>query len=215
VTPIARDGEPEPQAASIRAPLLEGRKQLLGIPGKPAALVLDRDERVVLVCVRPHDDMASGARELESVLNQVRDHGREDLPVHLDRNACRDGGDGELHAPGLGFDRRGDFHFLDELGQRDSLAFLDACLEAHLGERAIDQIAHAGQVAAEQRARAAADAHAAVLENLEGQHGIAEHVAQLVREESQPLGLVFRDRQLALAAELGNGFRHRLVEAAV
>ena len=34
-------------------------------------------------------------------------------------------------------------------------------------------------------------------------------------EEAQPLGLVIRDRQLALAAELLDGLRHRLVEAPV
>ena len=159
--------------------------------------------------------MAPGARELESVLQQVRDRRREDLPVHLDRDPLRDGGDGELQAPSLRFDRRRDLDLFDELGEQDRFPSLDPGLEAHLGERAVDEVAHARQVAAEHGARAAADSDASALEDLEGQHGIAEQVPQLVREEPQPLGLVIRDRQLALAPELGNGFGHRLVEAPV
>jgi len=180
---LTGDSEPEAQTASVLASLLEQCKQVLGSSGKAAALVLDRDEDAIGVCVCPYENMTRGARELESVLQQVRDRRREGLSVYLDRNPLGDGGDGELQAPSLRFDRRRDFYLFDELGERDSFPFLDPRFEAYLGERAVDEVAHARQVAAEHGARAAADADAdadaSTLENLEGQHGIAEQVPQL------------------------------------
>ena len=212
---LTGDGEPEAQTASILASLLEELEQVLGSSGQAAAFVLDRDEDAIGVCVCPHEDMAPGARELEGVLQQVRDGGREDLSVDLDPDPCGTGGDRELQAPSLRFDGRRDLDLFDELGEQDPLASLDPCLEAYFGERAVDEVAHAPQVAAEHRARAAAHSDASALEDFEGEHRIAEQVPQLVGEEPQPLGLVIRDRQLALAPELGNGLGHRFIEAPV
>lgn len=147
---LAGDCQPEAQTASILASLLEDLKQVIRAAREAAAFVLDRDEGMVRVGVRLHEDMTPGTRELEGVLQQVRNCGREDLSVNLDRDPQRDGGDRELQAPSLRLDRCLDFHLFDELGEQDRFPPLAPGLEAHFGERAVDEVAQARQVATEQ-----------------------------------------------------------------
>jgi hypothetical protein len=128
---LTGDCEPEAQAASVLASLLEEGKQVFGSSGKATAFVLDRDENPIGVCVRPHQDMTPGARVLARVLQQVRDRRREDLSVYLDPDSLRDGRDRELQAPSLRFDlaATSTSSMNSASGTRSAS---DSCLDAHL-----------------------------------------------------------------------------------
>jgi hypothetical protein len=54
------------------------------------------------------------------------------------------------------FNHRGDFEFLDERRQFDALETLEPCIEAHVGERAVDEITQTREATTEKRGRAAA-----------------------------------------------------------
>jgi hypothetical protein len=61
------------------------------VAGQAAAFVLDLDEDTTFVCVRLHEDVARGARELEGVLQQVGDRRRQRVPVDSSRTPCGTG----------------------------------------------------------------------------------------------------------------------------
>ena len=91
--------------------------------------------------------------------------------------------------------------------------------EAHFGERAIDDVAQADQAAIEHRAGGAAHAHVAAFDRGDREHRGVEQIAQLVREMTEALthglGAFGRDQIIALAAELGDGVRDGIVQAAI
>ena len=64
--------------------------------------------------------------------------------------------------------------------------------EPHFGQRTVDEVAQRDQVAAEDAARAAADADCPALQDLEGEHRIPQQVPELVGEEAQALGSAVR-----------------------
>jgi hypothetical protein len=182
----AADGEPETQAGPVDAPLLEGVKEILDLARREAAaLVLDLDEDAIGGRARPQRDVAVGAAELERVLEQVGDRGREDLWVDVDIDPGRDGGDGQPEAAGAGFQYGLDLHLADDLGQRDAPVLSEPGLEAYVHERVVEDIAHRPQVADEHGAGAPGDAHRPLLEDGEREHRGGEPVAQLVREDPQ------------------------------
>ena len=159
--------------------------------------------------------MPSRTAELEGVPQQVGQGGREELSIHLDHDPGRDAGDREQEAACLGLDHGRDLHLFHQVGEEHDLPAMQPRLEPHLGQRAVDEVPQREQVAPQHAARAAGEAHRARLEDVEGEHGIGQQVAELVGEEAQALGPAVAERHLAPAAVLGHGVRDGLVEATV
>ena len=80
-----------------------------------------------------------------------------------------------------------DLGVADDLGHGDAVALADPGLEAHAGERVVDEVAHRAQTAAEHGAGAPGDPDRPLLQHGEREHRGAEAVAQLVREDAQAL----------------------------
>ena len=132
---FAADEETEAEAASIGSMLLERFEQLLDFAGRqPAALVLDVDLDVIALRRRPQRDVTARRRELERVLQEVRDGAREDLRVDLDRDAGLDGSHAEREAVRRRLDASIDLRFLDDAVKHDALALDVARVEPHVDE---------------------------------------------------------------------------------
>ena len=218
----ARDGKPEAQAAAVGRVLRERGEQGIGLSlGKSAALVLDLDQHALRGAVGLQADVAMRPRELEGVLQQVGDRRIEHLLFRLDPQIGGDGGDGELAAPGLRFQARRHLDLGDEPVDGDRFTQLHghAGCEAHVGQRAVDEVAQADEAALKHGGGRAVDGDAAALDRREREHRGAEEVAQLVGEEAEPLagGAVarLRDQLVAPQGELGDGVRDGVVEAAI
>ena len=157
--------------------------------------------------------------KLERVLKQVA-HGREEkLAVGVDGEFGIDVGNSERAFADLSFERRGELHFRDEIGQgKEPADHGDAGVHPRFGERAIDQFAQADQAAVEDGAGCAGQADGAGLDGGKGEGGAVEMVAQLVREKSEALirARVFVGEDVvALGIELGGGDGDGVVETAV
>ncbi len=111
------DLEPEPQARAIARSLLEWAKQILGLARRQAtALILDVDQHAIVGHARTQDHVAVGVRELERVLQQIRDDRLEDLSIGVHGRVGRIRHDRELDAARVRLERGGALDVLDELG---------------------------------------------------------------------------------------------------
>ena len=89
---LEADRESETQPVVVDAPLFERPKQAFGLSRRQAsALVLDVDENATVCRASSHGDTTMGTSELEGILDEVRDHRREDLVVGLDDDIVRTG----------------------------------------------------------------------------------------------------------------------------
>src|SRR6185295_12205969 len=122
---------------------------------------------------------------------------REQLAVNFDGNAILDGFDRQLVAVSLRFDDGGDLHFLNELGEQNGLASLHGRFEAHLRQRAIDEIGQTLEASLEERSCAAVGSDGPAFENIESQHRGTQPVAELVREKAEALRLSVGVRLIA------------------
>jgi hypothetical protein len=76
--------ESETEARPILIPSFEGLKQLLGVPvGETAAFVLDLDEHAIGAGRDAQAHPSPRAGELEGILKEIRDDGRENLAVGM------------------------------------------------------------------------------------------------------------------------------------
>src|SRR5688572_9098682 len=99
--------EAQAQTGSIRASLLERAEEVVGIrAGQATAFVLDLDEDALGAGAHPQRHDRVRPRELERVLQQIGHDGSEHLSISLDGDAFVHRHNGELHAPGVGFQCR-------------------------------------------------------------------------------------------------------------
>src|SRR6185436_3471362 len=156
----------------------------------------------------------------ECILQQVADRGREHLAVAVDRETQAGGENDQTAAVGARLEGRGYLYLLDELGKRDQLAPpRDPGPDAHVGERAVDEIAQPDQGAVERRAGGPGEPDVARLDGVERDRRGLDQDAQLMRERPQALvqrlRIALADMHFALLGERGNGVSDGVVEAAV
>jgi len=72
--------------------------------------------------------------ELESILQEVRERGRQQRAVPVDRHGLVHRGHHEPDLTRLRLERRADLQLGEELGDHDMLEALDTGIEPHLGE---------------------------------------------------------------------------------
>ena len=167
-----------------------------------------------IVTVR-RDTRPCRGRELESVLQQVRDRRREGLSVGIDRDTLLDARHRQPDATRSRVDRGRHFDLLHELIHRHALEPRSARVEANLGERTIYEIAQIEQAALVHRAHRASDRDNAPADAFEREHRGREQVSQLVREDSEALSACLRHELLALFGEVCDGSRDGSTEACV
>jgi hypothetical protein len=210
------DGEPEAETASIGALLGEWTEQRFDFSRRqPAALVFDVEENAICRRAGRQRHTAAGTRELERILQEIRDRGGEERAVALDSQRAIEQSDAKVGTSCLRLHQGPDLDFLDKFGDGDAFYVLQARVETHVGERAVDEIAKAHQASAVDERRATAGGDPAARNGLEGKHRGVEEVPQLVREHSQALGSAVTQRALPLSGKLRDRLGDGVVETQI
>jgi len=116
------NGEPKPEARAISASSSERAKQFLGLPGRQSAAFIGYvDENAVGGGPRGQRYLSLGSAELEGVLQQIQDRGREELLVRVNRCVTVGMVDGQMKTVSFRLERSVDLDFLHELDERDAL----------------------------------------------------------------------------------------------
>ena len=124
---LEADGEPEPEAAAIRPALLEGAEQIFDSSRRQAAaFVLDLEKDAVGGCHHGQGDFAAIGRELERILEKVRDGRRDDLAIALDGDAAVDRRDLEAKTARLRLNGGAHLELSDEVRDRNAITTLFA-----------------------------------------------------------------------------------------
>src|SRR5688572_32150486 len=161
----SRERETQPEAAFVAVPLRPRREQFIRVrDGQPAALVLHLECHSVFRCLGAEPHVPLGATELECVTQEVRQSRSDERAISIDLEPRFHLGHGELLAARISSHRRLGFDFLNELADVDALPMLDACLNAHVGEGARDQVLKPMQAALEDGPSASTQADLPVLQ---------------------------------------------------
>src|SRR6185503_16876898 len=193
------NGEPKPETRAISASSSERAKQFLGLPWRQSAAFIGYvDENAVGGGPRGQRYLSLGSAELESILQEIQDCGREELLVGIDGGVVVGMADREMKTVSLRLKRGVDLDFLHELDERDALEPRHTRLEPDFGKRTLYETSEPGQTASVHRARAPAEPDHALLHDVEREHRCGEHIAQLVRENAESFGPFISEVALAL-----------------
>jgi hypothetical protein len=218
-TPSA-ECEAEPQSGPVRTALFEGAEEIVQVSAwETAAFVFHLQQDPLGAGTGPQRDRRVRPRELERVLQQIRHHRGQNLPVRFDRHAIVDRRHRERDASGVCGHHRGRRQLRDELGDGKALSMQHALCEPDLGERVSDEIPSAQEAPMEHRPSAAGDADVSGFHDVERDERGIEQVAQFMRKEPEPhvlaIGVAVDGGLIALAPELRDGARDRVIQASV
>ena len=210
------DRKTEAHAAAVVSTLFEGPEQLFRFARRKAAALVSHLEQHA---VGAHDggerDLGVRASELEGVLQEVEDCGRQDRPIALDGHGSVDRGHDEHHAEVLRLQRGADCELVQKVADSDIFETVDAGVETHFGQRSVDERAQVQQAATEHLSGAATDCNAPRFDAFEREHCGVEMIAQLMGQGPQALGALLGNSTIVKARMLGDRTSDRLVERQV